>query len=105
MVKSRKEAFLYLNTPFTENYVYKVPSKRKASGYHLSFGVIILPKFSREFLENVFLEGKERIDLDLIYKLGKPYLRSFKLLACWNQLGGIRIETRNRSRSWLGGTL
>jgi len=55
-------------------------------------------------LENNFLRGKRRNDSDLISQLWKPYLKSSKPLACWNQLGGIPIKTRNGSGSWLGGT-
>ena len=35
-----------------------------------------------------------RIDSDLIYQLGRPYLRSSKLLTHWNQLGGSRLKPR-----------
>ena len=103
MVKSRNEAILDLTAPLIEKYVYKVPSSREAWGSHLSFRVIILPKILKRFLGEHFLEGKERTDPGVIYKLGQPYLRRSKLLACWNHLGGIRIETRNGSASWLGG--
>ena len=96
---------LDLTTHLTEKSFYKVPRQRDAWGYlpyfwsHYSSLL-----FSRELLENVFLRGKRRTDSDLIYQLGKPYLRISKLLACWNQLGGIRIKTRKIFGSWLGGT-
>ena len=80
-VKSRNETFLDLTSLLTENFVSKVPIPREAWGSHLSFGVIILPKILKRVLGEHFLEGKDRTDPNLIYKLGKLYLRSSKLLA------------------------
>ena len=96
---------LDLTPPLTEKYVYKVPSQRQGSGSLPSFWIYYSARlFSREFLENIFLRGKRRTDSNLISLLGKPYIRSSKLLACWNQLGGVRVETKNGFGSWLGGT-
>ena len=104
-VKSRNEAILDLTAPLTEKYVYKVPSQREAwRPYHTFLeSLFYLLIIKREFLEKIYLRGGRRTDPDLIYKLGQPHLRSSKLLACWNQLEGIQIETRNGSGSWLGG--
>ena len=81
-------------------------AKERLGDLFYIFRVIILPANSqeREFLENISVRGRRRTDPNLIYELGKSHLRSSKLLACWNQLEGIRIETRNGSGSWLGGT-
>ena len=88
MVKSRNQMILYLTAPLTEKYVYKFPSQREAWGSLPSFQNHILHVyFSRDLWENIFLRGKRRTDSDLISQLWKPYLRSSKLLACWNQLG------------------
>ena len=105
-VNSRNQMILDLTSPLTKNSVYKVPSQREAWGSLPYFWLIIISSclFSREFLENIFLRGKRRTDSDLIYQLRKPYLRISKLLACWNQLRGIQIETRNEFGSRLGGT-
>ena len=104
-VKSRNETILYLTAPLTEKSVYKVSILREAWGSYLSFceSFFCLLILKRVFGEN-FLEGKEITDLDLIYKLWQPYLRSSKILECWNQHNGIWIETTKGFRSWLGGT-
>ena len=106
-VKSRNEVIMALTAPLAEKCVYKVSSQGKAWGSHLSFGksLFCLFYFSSEFLENNFLKEKRRTDPHVLYELGKPYLRRSKLLACWNELRGIWIETRNASRSWLGGIM
>ena len=89
MVKSRNKSFLNLNAPLTEKSVNKVPSPREAWGYIPSFWSHYFAwLFSREFLENIFLKGKIRTNPDLIYQLGKPYLRSSKILSCWNPTRG-----------------
>ena len=88
-VKSRNEAILDLIAPLIEKYVYKVPIQREAWGslpYFWSHYSSWL--FSKEFLENIFLRGKRRTNIDLIYQLGKPYLRISKLLACWKPARG-----------------
>ena len=104
IIKSRNEAILDLTAPFTENFVYKVSSQGKAwELIYLLESLFCVYYFSSEFLGNNFLKEKRRTDLRVLYKLGKPYLRSSKLLACWNQLRGIWIETRNAYRSWFGG--
>ena len=95
---------LDLTVPLTENFAYKNPSQREAWGSLPSlWSHYYVELFSRVYLEKSFLRGKKRTDPDLIYQLGKSYLRSSKLLTCWNQLGGIWIETGNGSASWLGG--
>ena len=58
----------------------------------------------REFLDNIFLKGKRRTDLDLIYKIGNPTLGALTYLHVGFQLRGIWIETMNSSGSWFGGT-
>ena len=95
---------LDLTSPLIENYAYKNPSQRDAWGpFYYS---IIVPNYSQEISwRTFFLRGKKReLIQNMISEIGNPYLRRSKLLACWNQLGGIWIETRNGSRSWLGGT-
>ena len=57
----------------------------------------------REFLDNIFLEGKRRTDLDLIYEIGNPTLGALTYLHVGFQLTGIWIETRNGSGSSFGG--
>ena len=97
---------LDLIAPLTEKYVYKIPSQIEAWGSDLSFGVIILPVyFSSEFLENIFMKGKRRTDPDLIYQLGNLTLGALSYFSIGTSSGGTRIETKNRSGSWLGGTL
>ena len=94
---------LDFTAPFPENSVHKDPSQREAWGsFYYS---TILPDYSQQISwRTFFLRGKRKLIQNLISQIGKPYLRSSKLLACWNQLGGIRIETRNSFGSWLGGT-
>ena len=93
---------LDLTAPFPEKYVYKSPSQREAWG-SLDYS-IILPDYSQESSwRNFFLRGKRKPIQNPLSQIGKPYLRSSKLLASWNQLGGIRIDTKKSFRSWLGG--
>ena len=104
-VKSRNEVILDLTAPLAEKCVYKVSSQGKAwELIYILESLFCLFYFSSEFLENNFLKEKRRTDPHVLYELGKPYLRRSKLLACWNQLRWILIETRNGSRSCLGGT-
>ena len=103
-VKSRNEVIMDLTAPLAEKCVYKVSSQGKAwELIYILDSLFCLFYFSSEFLENNFLKEKRRTDPHVLYELGKPYLRSSKLLACWNQLRGIWIETRNAYRSWFGG--
>ena len=90
-VKSRNQMILDLTSPLTENSSYKNPSQKEAWGSSIFLGEsIILPDYSQESSwRPFFLRGKWRTNIDLLYELGKPYLRSSKLLACWNHLGGI----------------
>ena len=103
-VKSRNGVIMDLTAPLAKKCVYKVSSQGKAwELIYLLESLFSLYYFSSEFLENNFLKEKRRTDPHVLYELGKPYLRSSKLLACWNQLTGIWIETRNASWSWFGG--
>ena len=105
MVKLRNQMILDLIAPLPEKSVYKVQSQREAWGDISSFWSHYTSwLFSRNFLENIFLRGKRRTYPGLISELGKPYLRSSKLLACWNEIESIQIKTKNGSGSWLGGT-
>ena len=58
----------------------------------------------REFLDNIFLKGKRRTDLDLIYKIGNHTLGALTYLHVGFHLRGISIKTRNGFDSWLTGT-
>ena len=103
--KSRNEAILDLTAPLIETSVYKVPSQRENLGScHVFFELSFVLILKREFLENISLKGRRRIDPKLIYKLVQTHLRSSKVLACCNRLAAIWIETMNGSGSWLGGT-
>ena len=79
---------LDLNAPFPEKSVYKYPSQRETWGTFLLFHDFTL-LFSRDFLESIFPKRKRKLIQNLLSQIGNPYLRSFKLLACWNQLGVI----------------
>ena len=70
----------------------------------LENSMILLDYLQVSYLRIVFLRGKRKLIQNLISQIRKPYPRNSKLLACWDQLGGIRIETRNSFKSWLGGT-
>ena len=97
-VKSRNEVIMDLTGPLAEKCVYKVSSQGKAwELIYLLESLFSLYYFSSDFLENNFLKEKRRTNPHVLYELGKPYLRSSKLLACWNKLRGIWIETRNAS--------
>ena len=102
MVKSRNQMIIDLTAHFLGKSATKNPSQRE--GWGSSDYSIILPLDIKESSwRTFFLRGKKKLILNLISQIGKLYLRISKLLACWNQLRGIWMETRNGFRSWLGG--
>ena len=93
MVKSRNQRILDLTIPWTEKSVYKVPSQREAWGSLPSFweSLFYLINLKRVLGEHFPKRKKENWSRpDILAR--KPYLRSSKLLACWNHLGGIQIQ-------------
>ena len=94
---------LDLTSPLSEKCSYKNPSQTKAWGY-FCYSRILRYYCQESSWRTFFLRGKMKIDSKHQIEIGKPYLRISKLHACWNELGGVQIETKNGSGSWLGGT-
>ena len=74
--------FLDLTIPLTEKSLsIQSQAKERLRVLIYLLGVIILLVFlSSEFLEDFFLEGKRRADLDLIYQIGNPTLGDLSYL-------------------------
>ena len=74
----------------TEKSIYRDLSQGKDWGSDLSLEESFSTYFSLKiFLENISLEGKRRIDPELIYQIGNPTLGALIYLHVGFQLKGI----------------
>ena len=80
---SRNQMILDLTAPFPKKSVYKNPSQREAWG-SLADSIILPDDIQESSWRTFFLRGKMKLIQNLISHIGNPYLRSSKLLVCWN---------------------